>query len=69
MDRLMKQGAKKNDKTEDYDEDYIPDKVEGQPLFKKIEKKEDCAFCLRRNVEVVLVLENCGHSYCPHCLL
>ncbi|TNV87483.1 hypothetical protein FGO68_gene7976 [Halteria grandinella] len=38
------------------------------PLFKK-DKNKDCVYCLRRELKIVLVLENCGHYYCPHCLL
>ena len=40
----------------------------GLPLFRKGNKKE-CFYCLRRDLTYVLMLENCGHSYCPHCLL
>ena len=41
---------------------------QGLALYKKAFNK-DCVYCLRRNLKVVLVLENCGHYYCPHCLL
>ena len=40
----------------------------GLPLFKKGNSKE-CHYCLRRDLPYVLVLENCNHGYCPHCLL
>ena len=42
--------------------------IGGISLFKKA-KKKDCVYCLRRELPVVLVLESCGHFYCPHCLL
>ena len=53
----------------DGDEDIMVEaEIGGISLFKKA-KKKDCVYCLRRELPVVLVLESCGHYFCPHCLL
>ena len=59
---------KKEDKGDGESELSIDSDMEGLPLFKKAANK-DCAYCLRRELPLVLVLENCGHFFCPHCLI
>jgi B-box zinc finger len=64
-------GRDKSFKTKDDDEESelsIGPEFEGLPLFKK-DGFKDCSYCLRRELPLVLVLENCGHMYCPHCLI
>ena len=35
----------------------------------KRERNKTCSFCLRRDMKGLLVLDSCGHFFCPHCLL
>ena len=41
---------------------------EGDLGFKR-EKGKTCSYCLRRDMKGLLVLDGCGHFFCPHCLL
>ena len=47
----------------------IQEEEEGSTLLFKKDTMKSCAYCLRKDLKVVLMLENCGHFYCPHCLL